>query len=106
MVYIPTLRGLRDYNILSLAEALKTTNLERLDELETIDLSPLLYSESSPSADIDTRLDREIAVERAETTQSTSDIINYSDTSRRESYLSATNTIVALGDNLQVVEPK
>jgi hypothetical protein len=73
-------------------------NLERLDELETIDPSPLLPWRAEPFADIDIGSDRETAVERAEAARSTSDIVVYSDASGRDSHLSA--AIVALDNNL------
>jgi ribonuclease HI len=85
-----------------MAEALKTMNLERLDELETIDPSPLPPWRTEPFTDIEIGSDRETGVERAEAALSTSDIVVYSDASGRESHLGA--AVVALDDNLQVVE--
>jgi ribonuclease HI len=87
-----------------LAEALKTMNLERLDELETIEPSPLPPWRAEPFTVIDVGSDRETAVERAEAARSTSDIVVYSDASGRESYLGA--AVVALDDNLQVIGSK
>ncbi|KAF7118717.1 hypothetical protein CNMCM5793_008337 [Aspergillus hiratsukae] len=87
-----------------LAEALKTMNLERLDELETIDPSPLPPWRTEPLTEVEIGSDRETAVERAEATRSTSDIVVYSDASGREGHLGA--AIVALNNDLQVVESK
>ncbi|KAF7136975.1 hypothetical protein CNMCM5793_006679 [Aspergillus hiratsukae] len=87
-----------------LAEALKTMNLERLDELETIDPSPPPPWRIESFAEIEIGSDRETAVERAEATRSTSDIVVYSDASGREGHLGA--AVVALDNNLQVVESK
>jgi ribonuclease HI len=85
-----------------LAEALKTMNLERLDELETIDPCPLPPWLAEPFADIEIGSDRETGAERAEAARSTSDIVVYSDASGRESHFGA--AVVALDGNLQVVE--
>lgn len=87
-----------------LAEALKTMNLERLDELETIDPSPLPPWRTEPLTEVEIGSDWETAVERAEATRSTSDIVVYSDASGREGHLGA--AIVALDNDLQVVESK
>jgi hypothetical protein len=77
-------------------------NLERLDELETIDLCPLPPWLAEPFADIEIGSDRETGAERAEAARSTSDIVVYSDASGRESHFGA--AVVALDGNLQVVE--
>jgi hypothetical protein len=73
-------------------------DLQRLDELETIDLSPLLPWRAEPFTEIEVGSDRESAIERAETARSISDIVVYSDASGREGYLGA--AVVALDDNL------
>jgi ribonuclease HI len=77
-------------------------DLQRLDELETIDPSPLAPWRDEPFAEIEVGSDRETAVERAETVRSMSDIVVYSDASGREGHLGA--AVVALDNNLQVVE--
>ncbi|OGE47478.1 hypothetical protein PENARI_c043G02462 [Penicillium arizonense] len=82
-----------------LAEALKTMNLGRLDELETIDPRPLPPRRAEPFTKIETASDRGTARERAETIQSTSAIVVYSDASGRECHLGA--AVVALDDNLE-----
>jgi ribonuclease HI len=91
-----------NYDRFPLAEALKTMDLQKLDELETIDPSPLPPWRAEPFAEIDVGSDRETAVERAETTRSTSDIVVYSDASGREGHLGA--AVVALDSNLETVE--
>jgi ribonuclease HI len=78
--------------------------LERLDELETIDPSPLPPWRTEHLAEVEIGSDRETAVERAETTRSASDIVVYSDASGREGHLGA--AVVALDNDLQVVESK
>jgi len=91
-----------NYARFPLAEALKTMDLQRLNELETIDPSPLPPWRAEPFAEIEIGADRETAVERAETARSMSDIVVYSDASGREGHLGT--AIVALDDNLDVVE--
>ncbi|KAJ9481485.1 hypothetical protein VN97_g11991 [Penicillium thymicola] len=85
-----------------LAEALKTMNLERLDELETIDPRPLPPWRLDAFSEIEVDPDREKARERAETVRSTSDVVVYSDASGREDHLGA--SVAALDDNLEVIE--
>lgn len=85
-----------------LAEALKTMNLERLDELETIDPRPLPPWRAESFAEIEIGSDRETARERAETVGSTSAIVVYSDASGREGHLGA--AIAVLDNNLEVIE--
>ncbi|KAG2000761.1 hypothetical protein GB937_010863, partial [Aspergillus fischeri] len=75
---------------------------QALDELETIDPSPLPPWRVEPFAEIEVGSDRETAVERAETTRFTSDIVVYSDVSGREGHLGA--AVVALNSNLETVE--
>jgi ribonuclease HI len=72
-----------------LAEALKTMNLERLNELETIDPSPLPPWRAEPFTEIEIGSDRETATQQAEAARSTSDIVVYSDASGREGHLGA-----------------
>jgi ribonuclease HI len=91
-----------NYARFPLAEALKTMDLQRLDELETIDPSPLPPWRAETFTEIEVGSDRESAIERAETARSISDIVVYSDASGREGHLGA--AVVALDDNLQVIE--
>jgi hypothetical protein len=67
-----------------------------------INPSPLPPWRVEPFAEIEIGSDWETAVERAETTRSTSDIVVYSDASGREGHLGA--AIVALDSNLETVE--
>ncbi|KAI2734250.1 hypothetical protein DTO013E5_10079 [Penicillium roqueforti] len=85
-----------------LAEALKTMDLVRLNELETIDPRPLPPWRPESFAEIEIGSDRETARERAEAVRSTSAIVVYSDASGREGHLGA--AAVALDNNLQVIE--
>ena len=85
-----------------LAEALKTMDLVRLDELETIDPRPLLPWRAEPFTEFEIGSDRESATERAGTVRSISTIVVYSDASGREDHLGA--AAVALGNNLEVIE--
>jgi ribonuclease HI len=87
-----------------LAEALKTMNLNRLDELETINPRPLPPWQVEPFMEIEIEPDRETARARAETIRSTSNIIVYSDASGRQGHLGA--AAVSLDDNLEIVEPR
>jgi ribonuclease HI len=93
-----------NYARFPLAEALKTMDLQRLDELETIDPSPLPPWRAEPFMEIEIGSDRESAIEQAETARSRSDIVVYSDASGREGHLGA--AVVALDDNMQVVESR
>jgi ribonuclease HI len=72
-----------------LAEALKTMSLERLRELEMIDPTPLPPWRTEAFSTIEIEPDREIAIERAETTRSKSDIVVYSDASGHHGHLGA-----------------
>jgi ribonuclease HI len=85
-----------------LAEALKTMDLERLDELETIDPRPLPPWRAESFTEIEVEPDRETARERAEAVRATSDLVVYSDASGRDGHLGA--AVVALNDNLEVIE--
>ncbi|KAK9847031.1 Endonuclease/exonuclease/phosphatase [Penicillium brevicompactum] len=85
-----------------LAEALKSMNLERLNELETIDPQPLPPWRLDPFVKIEVGSDRETAIEKAEAIRSTSDIVAYSDASGRDSHLGA--AVVAFNDNMEIVE--
>ena len=91
-----------NYARFPLAEALKTMDLQRLNELETIDPSPLPPWRTEAFAEIEIGSVRETAAERAETARSTSDIVVFSDASGREGHLGA--AVAAIDDSLQVVE--
>jgi ribonuclease HI len=93
--------NIRSYARFPLAEALKTMDLDRLNELETIDPQPLPPWCGDAFAGIEIELDRETARERAETATSTSDVIVYSDASGREDHLGA--AVVALDENQDVM---
>jgi hypothetical protein len=54
-------------------------NLERLNELETIDPRPLPPWRAESFTEIEIQSDRETARERAENVQTTSDLVVYSD---------------------------
>ena len=73
-------------------------NLERLDELETIDPRPLPLWRTESFTEIEIGSDRETARERAESVRSKSAIVVYSDASGREGYLGA--AAVALDNTL------
>jgi ribonuclease HI len=85
-----------------LAEALKTMDVDRLNELEIIDPRPLPPWRSDAFTEIELEHDRETARERAEVARKTSDIVVYSDASGREGHLGA--AIVALNDDDKVTE--
>jgi hypothetical protein len=87
-----------------LAEALKTMNVDRLNELEMIDPRPLPPWRSEAFAEINVEPDRETARENAEAIGSRSDIIVYSDASGTEGHLGA--SVVALDGNQRVVESR
>ncbi|THC87933.1 hypothetical protein EYZ11_012624 [Aspergillus tanneri] len=90
------------YACFPLAEALKTMNLERLNELEIIDPTPPPPWRAESFTEIEVESDWETARERAETVRATSDLIVYSDASGREGYQGA--AVVALDDNLEIIE--
>jgi hypothetical protein len=77
-------------------------NLERLDELETIDPRPLPPWRLEPFAEIEIGSDRETAAQRPKTVRTTSDIVVYSDASGRQDYLGA--AVVALDNNLEIIQ--
>jgi ribonuclease HI len=81
---------------------MKTMNIDRLNELETIDPRPLPPWRAEAFTEIEIGPDRETARDRAETVRSTSDIVVYSDASGREGHLGA--AVVALDDNLEITE--
>ncbi|CAG8068633.1 unnamed protein product, partial [Penicillium nalgiovense] len=85
-----------------LAEALKTMDVDRLNELETIDPRPLPPWRKDAFTEIELEPDRETARERAASAKDTSDIVVYSDASGREGHLGA--AIVALNDKDEVTE--
>ncbi|KXG45142.1 reverse transcriptase [Penicillium griseofulvum] len=85
-----------------LAEALKTMDVDRLNELETIDPRPLPPWRKDAFTEIEIEPDRETARERAVSAKDTSDIIVYSDASGRKGHLGA--AIVTLNDNEEVIE--
>lgn len=77
-------------------------DIDRLNELETIDPRPLPPWRKDALAEIELESDRERARDRADSAKDTSDIVVYSDASGREGHLGA--AIVALDDNNEVVE--
>lgn len=79
-------------------------NVDRLKELETIDPRPLLLWRAKPFEEIEIGTEQETAGERAETVRSISDIVVYSNASRRRGHLGA--AVVALDDNLEIVESR
>ncbi|KAJ6185551.1 reverse transcriptase [Penicillium mononematosum] len=85
-----------------LAEALKTMDVDRLNELEMIDPRPLPPWRKDAFTEIELEPDRETARERAVSAKDTSDIVFYSDASGREGLLGA--AIVALNDNDEATE--
>ncbi|KAI2732880.1 hypothetical protein DTO013E5_9601 [Penicillium roqueforti] len=85
-----------------LAEALKTMDVDRLNELETIDPSPLPPWRANAFSEIELGSDREIARGRADSVRNMSDIVVYSDASGREDHLGT--AIVALNDQEEVVK--
>ncbi|CAG8891920.1 unnamed protein product [Penicillium nalgiovense] len=85
-----------------LAEALKTMDVDRLNELEMIDPRPLPPWRKDAFTEIELEPDRETARDRAVSAKDTSNIVVYSDASGREGHLGA--AIVALNDNDEVTE--
>jgi len=85
-----------------LAEALKTMDVDKLNELETIDPRPLPPWRVNPFAEIEIGHDRETARERAEAARNTTNIVVYSDASGREGHLGA--AVVTLNNDDKVTE--
>lgn len=77
-------------------------SLERLKELEMIDPQLLPPWRPEAFAEIEIEPDRRIAMDRAKTTQSSSDIVVYSDASGRQGHLGA--AAAALDSSLAVTE--
>lgn len=92
------------YTRFLLAEALKTIDLNRLNKLETIDPQPLPLQHADAFAKIKIESDQEIAREQADTAQSTSNTIIYSDASGLKDHLGM--AVVVLDANLEVVGSK
>ena len=80
-----------------LAEALKTMDLQRLNELETIDPRTLAPWRVDPFEKIEIDSDGEVARGRAEDIRSKSDIVVYSDASGRDGHLGAAVVAFATG---------
>lgn len=83
---------------------MKSIDVDRLNELETIDPRPLPSWRSVAFTESELEHDRETARERAESARNTSDIVVYSDASGREGPLEA--AIVALNDDNEMMEPE
>lgn len=81
--------NLGSYSRFPLAEALKTMNLERLREIKMIDPAPLPPWRPEGFSKIEIEPNREAAIEKAEATRSTSDLVIYSDASGRQGHLGA-----------------
>ncbi|KAI2740892.1 hypothetical protein DTO013E5_8371 [Penicillium roqueforti] len=77
-------------------------DVNRLNELEMIDPRPLPPWRKDAFTEIELEPDRETARDRAVSAKDTSNIVVYSDASRREGHLGA--AIVALNDNDEVTE--
>jgi ribonuclease HI len=77
-------------------------NVDRLNDVETIDPRPLPPWRAEAFTEIEIGPDRDTARDRAETVRSTSDIVVYSDASGHGGHLGA--AVVALNDNLEVAE--
>jgi ribonuclease HI len=81
---------------------MKTMDIDRLSELETIDLRPLPPWRTDPFTEIVLEPDRERAREMAETVRASSDLVVYSDASGQDGHLGA--AVVALDENEDVRE--
>ncbi|THC88898.1 hypothetical protein EYZ11_011655 [Aspergillus tanneri] len=77
-------------------------NMERLNELETIDPTPLPPWRTESFTEIEVEPDRETAREHAETVRATSDLIAYSGAPGREGYLGA--AVLTFNDSLEIIE--
>ncbi|KAJ6016451.1 reverse transcriptase [Penicillium herquei] len=77
-------------------------DVDRLNELETIDPRPLPPWRANAFTEIELERDRERARERADSVRDTSEIVVYSDASGRKDHLGA--AIVALNDHEEVIE--
>lgn len=77
-----------------LSEALKTMSLERLQEIEMIDPTPLPPWRKEAFSEIEIESDREVALEKPEAPRSTANIVVYSDASGREGHLGAAATVL------------
>lgn len=77
-------------------------SLERLYDLETIDPTPLPPCRPEAFTGVVIKPDREVAIEQAEATRFTLDIVLYSDVSGRQGHLGA--AVVALDGNLEITE--
>jgi ribonuclease HI len=85
-----------------LAEALKTMDPNRLNELETIDPRPLPPWRADAFTEIEIEPDRDTARQRAEAVRISSDIAVYSDASGREDHLGA--AVVTLDENQEITQ--
>ena len=81
---------------------MKTMDVDRLNELETINPRPLALWRLEAFTEIELEPNREFARERAASARDTSDIVIYSDASGREGHLGA--AIVALNDDDEIWE--
>jgi hypothetical protein len=88
-----------DFCTIPAIRSLETMNLERLQEIEMIDLTPLPPWRKEAFSNIEIESDREVAIERAETARATADIVVYSDASRRHGHLGAAAAV--LNDSLK-----
>lgn len=77
-------------------------DLNRLNELETIDPRPLPPWRADAFTEIEIETNGETAKERADTVRTTSDIAVYSDASGRENHLGA--AVVALDENQEITQ--
>jgi hypothetical protein len=83
---------------------MKIVDVDRLNELETIDPRPLPPWRTKAFFEIDLECDREIARERAESTREKPEVVVYSDASGREGQLRA--AIVTLNGDKEVLESR